>query len=51
MMKSSVKEKIYKNSWSIYSDSMDSKQTKKFYNQKNVSFLVKKFAKFAKKMV
>ena len=28
---------------------MDSKQTKKYYNQKNVSKLVKKFAKFAKK--
>ena len=29
--------------------SMDNKQTKKYYNQNNVSSLVKKFAKFAKK--
>ena len=29
--------------------SMDSKQTQKYYNQKNVSLLVKKFAKYAKK--
>ena len=28
---------------------MDAKQTKKYYNQKDVSFLVKRFAKFAKK--
>ena len=29
--------------------SMDSKQTQKYYNQKNVSLLVRKFAKYAKK--
>jgi len=29
--------------------SMDSKQTQKYYNQKNVALLVKKFAKYAKK--
>ena len=50
MMKSSVKDKkITKILGVSILTSMDSKQTKKFYNQKNVSFLVKKFAKFAKK--
>ena len=50
MMKSSVKnKKITKVLGVSILTSMDTKQTKKFYNQKNVSFLVKKFAKFAKK--
>ena len=50
MMKSSVKDKkITKILGVSILTSMDSKQTKKFYNQKNVSFLVKKFGKFAKK--
>ena len=50
MMKYSVKDKkITKILGVSILTSMDSKQTKKFYNQKNVSFLVKKFAKFAKK--
>ena len=29
--------------------SMDSRQTKKFFNEKNISLLVRKFTKFAKK--
>ena len=50
MMKSSVKDKKFTKILGVsILTSMDSKQTKKFYNQKNVSFLVKKFAKFAKK--
>lgn len=50
MMKSSVKDKRFTKILGVsILTSMDSKQTKKFYNQKNVSFLVKKFAKFAKK--
>ena len=50
MMKSSVKDKkITKILGVSILTSMDSKQTKKFYNQKNVSSLVKKFAEFAKK--
>tara|TARA_X000000950_G_scaffold274924_1_gene360612 strand:- start:371 stop:1057 length:687 start_codon:yes stop_codon:yes gene_type:complete len=50
MMKSSVKEKKFAKILGVsVLTSMDSKQTEKFYNQKNVSLLVKKFAKFAKK--
>ena len=50
MMKSSVKDKKFTKILGVsILTSMDSNQTKKFYNQKNVSFLVKKFAKFAKK--
>ena len=50
MMKSSVKDKKFTKILGVsILTSMDTKQTKKFYNQKNVSFLVKKFAKFAKK--
>ena len=50
MMKSSVRDKKFTKILGVsILTSMDSKQTKKFYNQKNVSFLVKKFAKFAKK--
>ena len=50
MMKSSVKDKKFTKILGVsILTSMDSKQTKKFYNQKNVSFIVKKFAKFAKK--
>ena len=50
MMKSSVKDKRFTKILGVsILTSIDSKQTKKFYNQKNVSFLVKKFAKFAKK--
>ena len=50
MMKSSVKDKKFTKILGVsILTSIDSKQTKKFYNQKNVSFLVKKFAKFAKK--
>ena len=50
MMMSSVKDKKFTKILGVsILTSMDSKQTKKFYNQKNVSFLVKKFAKFAKK--
>ena len=50
MMKSSVKEKKFVKILGVsVLTSMDSKQTEKFYNQKNVSLLVKKFAKFAKK--
>ena len=50
MMKSSVKDKKFAKILGVsVLTSMDSKQTEKFYNQKNVSFLVKKFAKFAKK--
>ena len=50
MMKSSVKNKKFTKILGVsILTSMDTKQTKKFYNQKNVSFLVKKFAKFAKK--
>ena len=50
MMKSSVKDKRFTKILGVsILTSIDSKQTKKFYNQKNVSILVKKFAKFAKK--
>ena len=50
MMKFSVKNKKFTKILGVsILTSMDVKQTKKFYNQKNVSFLVKKFAKFAKK--
>ena len=50
MMKSSVKNKKFTKILGVsILTSMDSKQTKKIYNQKNVSFLVKKFAKLAKK--
>ena len=50
MMKSSVKDKKFTKILGVsILTSIDSKQTKKFYNQKNVSILVKKFAKFAKK--
>ena len=50
MMKSSVKNKKFTKILGVsILTSMDTKQTKKFYNQKNVFFLVKKFAKLAKK--
>ena len=50
MMKASVKNKKFTKILGVsILTSMDIKQTKKFYNQKNLSFLVKKFAKFAKK--
>ena len=50
MMMSSVKVKKFTKILGVsILTSMDSKQTEKFYNQKNVSFLVKKFAKLAKK--
>ena len=50
MMKSSVKDKRFTKILGVsILTSIDTKQTEKFYNQKNVSFLVKKFAKFAKK--
>ena len=50
MMKSSVREKKFTKILGVsILTSIDSKQTKKFYNQKNVSSLVRKFAKFAKK--
>ena len=50
MMKSSVRDKRFTKILGVsILTSIDTKQTKKFYNQKNVSFLVKKFAKFAKK--
>lgn len=50
MMKSSVKNKKFTKILGVsILTSIDSKQTKKIYNQKNVSFLVKKFAKLAKK--
>ena len=50
MMKSSVKDKRFTKILGVsILTSIDSKQTKKFYNQKNVSSLVRKFAKFAKK--
>mgnify|MGYP001434458468 FL=1 len=50
MMKLSVKNKKFTKVLGVsILTSMDSKQTKKIYNQKNVSFLVKKFAKLAKK--
>ena len=50
MMKSSVKDKRFTKILGVsILTSIDSKQTKKFYNQKNVSSLVKKFAEFAKK--
>ena len=50
MMKSSVKDKKFTKILGVsILTSMDSKQTNKFYNQKNISFLVEKFAKFAKK--
>ena len=50
MMKSSVKDKKFTKILGVsILTSIDSKQTKKFYNQKNVTILVKKFAKFAKK--
>jgi len=50
MMKSSVRDKKFTKILGVsILTSIDSKQTKKFYNQKNVSILVKKFAKFAKK--
>ena len=50
MMKSSVKDKKFTKILGVsILTSMDSNQTKKFYNQKNISFIVKKFAKFAKK--
>ena len=50
MMKASVKNKKFTKILGVsILTSMDTKQTNKFYNQKNLSFLVKKFAKFAKK--
>ena len=50
MMKSSVRDKKFTKILGVsILTSIDSKQTKKFYNQKNISSLVKKFAKFAKK--
>ena len=50
MMKSSVKNKRFTKILGVsILTSIDSNQTKKFYNQRNVSFLVRKFAKFAKK--
>ena len=50
MMKSSVRDKKFTKILGVsILTSIDSKQTRKFYNQKNVSFLVKKFAKIAKK--
>ncbi|MDC3112105.1 orotidine-5'-phosphate decarboxylase [Pelagibacteraceae bacterium] len=50
MMKSSVKSNKFTKILGVsILTSMDTKQTKKFYNQENVSLLVKKFAKFAKK--
>ena len=50
MMKSSVKDKRFTKILGVsILTSIDSKQTKKFYNQKNVSSLVRKFGKFAKK--
>ena len=50
MMKSSVKDKKFTKILGVsILTSIDSKQTKKFYNQKNVSSLVGKFGKFAKK--
>ena len=50
MMKSSVKDKRFTKILGVsILTSIDSKQTKKFYNQKNVSTLVKKFAQEAKK--
>ena len=50
MMKSSVRDKRFTKILGVsILTSIDSKQTKKFYNQKNVFFLVKKFAKLAKK--
>ena len=50
MMKSSVRDKKFTKILGVsILTSIDSEQTKKFYNQKNVSILVKKFAKFAKK--
>ena len=50
MMKSSVKDKRFTKILGVsILTSIDSKQTKKFYNQSNVSSLVRKFGKFAKK--
>ena len=50
MMKSSVENKKFTKILGVsILTSMDAKQTKKYYNQKNISFIVKKFAKFAKK--
>ncbi len=50
MMKSSVKDKKFTKILGVsILTSMDTNQTKKFYNKKNVSSLVSKFAKFAKK--
>ena len=50
MMKSSVRDKRFTKILGVsILTSIDTKQTKKFYNQKNVFFLVKKFAKLAKK--
>ncbi len=50
MMKSSVKIKKFTKILGVsILTSMDTEQTKKFYNQKNIFFLVKKFAKLAKK--
>ena len=50
MMKSSAKNKKFTKILGVsILTSMDAKQTKKYYNQKDVSFLVKRFAKFAKK--
>ena len=50
MMKSSVKNKKFTKILGVtILTSMDTKQARKFYNEKNLSLLVKKFAKFAKK--
>ena len=50
MMKAAkIKNKITKILGVSILTSMDSKQTQKYYNQKNVALLVKKFAKYAKK--
>ena len=50
MMKSSAKNKKFTKILGVsILTSMDAKQTKKYYNQKDISFLVKRFAKFARK--
>ena len=50
MMKSSIKYKKFTKVLGVsILTSIDDNQTKKFYNQKNISLLVKKFAREAKK--
>ena len=49
MMKASQIDRKYTKIWCFNTTSLDSAQTKKFYNEKNIKNLVIKFVKYAKK--